>query len=120
MLFVTSDYEQVKEEAKRVFGAHKVLVNPGSNLHINFQLDASSQTACAQMEKILLDFWLLKECDMAVVSHSGFGLLGTWNRKIPNENLYVYTNQEIIKQRYWQRENLHFVKLDDLNNFFFY
>jgi hypothetical protein len=33
---------------------------------------------------MILDFELLKECDMAVASHSGFGLLGLWNRPEPS------------------------------------
>jgi hypothetical protein len=50
---------------------------------------------------------------MAVISHSGFGILGVLNRKNTEclkENFYVYTNPFNLKQNFWNRNNLSFHK----------
>jgi len=60
-----------------------------------------------------MDFNLLGNCDYAVVSHSGFGILGVIKRKIKDfKNIYVFTNPEQIKSKFWNRNNLSFYSLD--------
>ena len=49
---------------------------------------------CSRIEKSILDFHFLQNCDKAVISLSGFGLLGTNNRKYPEKDLYRLGNNQ--------------------------
>jgi hypothetical protein len=125
MIYVTSDNNKVKQEARNYFGAKKVVTFEKSNFHIDFDLNDSQNSRvtkadkCKLVSNILLDFHMLSECDMAVASHSGFGMLGLWNRPDPGKDLYVYSNKQFI-DGHFARDNLTFIKLDDLGGFNFY
>lgn len=119
MIYVTSDMQDVKQEAKKEFGLSRVLTNEKSSGHLDksFQ-DSATNCENESIENIIMDFHLLQNCDMAVVSQSGFGLLGLWNRKEPSKDLYVHTNQNLTND-YWNRDNLRFLKVTDLDNLYF-
>jgi hypothetical protein len=126
MIYVTSDNEKVKHEAVDYFGADKVVTFEKTSFHFDMDFEQGGhyskerrRTICESVQKILLDFHLLKECDMAVVSHSGFGLLGLWNRPDPGKDLYVFSNNDRIKLGKFARENLTFIKLDNMDEFYF-
>lgn len=36
-----------------------------------------------------MDFYMLGYCEMALVSNSGFGILGILRNRLPNENFFV-------------------------------
>ena len=79
MIYVTSDWQDVKEEAKKEFGQHKIITNDRSSIHIEQDFNQIKSKCDDSLEGMILDFHLLQLCDMAVVSQSGFGLLGLWN-----------------------------------------
>ncbi|CAF0708778.1 unnamed protein product [Brachionus calyciflorus] len=118
-LYVTSDHEHIKQEAKDLFTGIDVVFNQNSSVHID---SIKEENQCDQMANILLDFHLMQNCDIGVVSHSGFGILALWNRPNPFKDLYVYTvqDQEQMKQNYWfNRRNMTFKKFSNLNDVFF-
>ena len=81
MIYVTADDESVKQEALSYFEADKVIFSLNSSSHIDKDVKGCS----SEIENIILDFHALQLCDMAVISQSGFGYLGLWNRPIPNK-----------------------------------
>ena len=88
-IFITSEKDYIEEEAKQVFGKEKIVNIPG----VFFEMDTSNDitpTNCTRIEKALLDFHAMQNCNMAIISKSGFGILGVANRDIPNENLYLF------------------------------
>lgn len=111
-LFVTSDYEDVKEEAVKVFGPASVVYNRDSSVHV--ELD----NTCKNFDNVILDFHMLQNCDYVVASHSGFGILGACNRPNPNTNFYVYSqpNQTVLQENVWNRQHLEFLKVEDVVN----
>ncbi len=50
-----------------------------------------------EIEKTFLDFYMLQNCDMAIISESGFGKLGVWNRLNPNENLVMINKKQQVE-----------------------
>ena len=86
-IFITSDLEEVETEAINEFGIDKVIRIGGINSHIGREEQLSND--CTRIEKPILDFHFLQNCDKAVISKSGFGRLGAWNRVEPNKDLHV-------------------------------
>jgi len=93
-IFITTDDDRVEEEAFKHFGKNKVITNKGEILHID--LDVGNLFDCTRIEKTLLDFHSLQNCDVAVTT-SGFGKIGAWNRKDPFENLYVVYKGHLLR-----------------------
>jgi hypothetical protein len=88
-IFITSDTKDVEQEAIKEFGKDFVLFNDGLNYHLD-RIE-SLELNFDILDKIFLDFHSLQNCDMAFISSSGFGRLGTWNRVNPNKNLVMLT-----------------------------
>ena len=86
-LFVTSDLEEVEMEAISEFGIDKVIRIDGINSHLGREKHLSND--CTRVEKPILDFHFLQNCDKAVISKSGFGQLATWNREKPDKDMHV-------------------------------
>jgi len=86
-LFVTSDIEAIEFEAIKEFGVDKVLRVPGINTHIDREKNLGNN--CSRIEKPIMDFHFLQNCDKAVISYSGFGKLGVWNRKNPKKDVFL-------------------------------
>lgn len=91
-LFITTDDEDVQQEAFREFGSENVVTNDGEILHID--RDVQSLNDCSRIEKTILDFHSLQNCDFGIVS-SGFGKMGLMNRPNPIENIYSIENNQI-------------------------
>ena len=89
-IFITTDTKNVEKEALDEFGNEKVLINEGDNVHLD------RESNCDKSDKVFLDFHCLQNCDMAIVSESGFGKLGVWNRNEPNENFVMFSKQSKI------------------------
>ncbi|RNA33250.1 hypothetical protein BpHYR1_050390 [Brachionus plicatilis] len=118
-IFVTSDREAAKIDAKDFFrNKNKVFFFNDTSHHF---VHTSNIKACNLVENIIFDFYMLRACDIGVVSHSGYGVLALWNRKEPFQNLFIYTNQnqEELKINYWNRKNLIFVKYSKLGDVYF-
>lgn len=117
-IFVTSDREHVKQEAKFFFKNESVFYIKGSSVHID---KIKGQNGCFGWQNVIFEFHLMKNCDIGVVSHSGFGILSMWNRQDPFKNVFVFTkkDQKQLKNDYWLRTNLTFLKYADINDIYF-
>ncbi|CAF0953066.1 unnamed protein product [Brachionus calyciflorus] len=117
-IFITSDREYFKKDAELFFRNKRVFYTGNSSLHVERPSDSNQ---CENLEKVIFDFHLMQNCDIGVVSHSGFGILAMWNRPDPFKDLYVYTkkNQDELRQNYWNRKNLTFVKYGNLDDIYF-
>lgn len=117
-IYVTADREYVKKESKNRFPNHQVFYIQDSSVHVEKQI---YRNKCQDMENVILDFHLMQNCDIGVVSHSGFGIMSMWNRPQPLKNVYVYTKKDKhdIVNNYYTRKNLTFVKYSKLNDIFF-
>ena len=91
-IFVTSDVEAVELEAIREFGVDRVIRTPGVSSH--FDRETNLGDDCTRVEKPVLDFHFLQMCDKAVISRSGFGRLGTWNRLEPLKDVFVFDGKK--------------------------
>jgi len=95
-IFLTTDRNYVELEAINEFGKKYVITNEGPNNHLDkiseFKLNDE------KLDRIFLDFHSLQNCQMAIVSESGFGKLGVWNRNNPNEMLAMYSNKRSVSE----------------------
>lgn len=84
-------------------------------------LDQHVETGeCVNWRRVMLDFAFMQFCDHMVISHSGFGLYGGFLRPTdPEKEFHVYTNPSSMKQDYWNRANLRFVKFETASDLFF-
>ncbi|CAF0995158.1 unnamed protein product, partial [Brachionus calyciflorus] len=89
-IFVTSDLEYVKLDAKNYFKNNEVFYSENSSVHLDKDL---SKNECHKMESVLFDFHVMQNCDIGLVSHSGYGILALYNRPDPFKNFYVYSKQ---------------------------
>jgi hypothetical protein len=93
-IFVTSDNSKIVEQAKSIFGTNNVVTTHGIITHIDQKRNISKTkdaNQCDVYDKTFLDFHLLgRGCDMAVVSRSGFGRLGVYNRNSSFSNIFIY------------------------------
>lgn len=89
-IFLTTDDDSVYDEAFKYFDQSKFVSNPG----ITYHMDTGKITPndCSRIEKTILDFHSLQLCDMAVISDSGYGKLGVYNRLEPEKSLYIFKN----------------------------
>ena len=107
-VFVTSDRPYVIDESKKMFGEHAV-GRRANSFHLNYVSGQGNK--CESIMKLIFDFKALGQCDMAVVSHSGFGMIGVLNRANKNyTNLYVHSNPSEMAKQFWNRVNLSFVE----------
>ena len=91
-LFVTSDVEAVELEAFKEFDEHRVIRIPGINSHVDRESNLNED--CSRIEKPILDFHFLQNCQKAIISGSGFGRIGLMNRKEPMKEAFVFTRNE--------------------------
>ena len=92
-IFVTSDVEAVELEALEEFGARRVIRISGVSSHVDRESNLSND--CSRIEKPILDFHFLQNCDKALISRSGFGRLGLWNREEPTKEMFVFFENTI-------------------------
>lgn len=97
-IFITTDTESVENEAIQEFGNDRIFKIPGLFTHIDRESFLGDD--CSRVEKTLLDFHFMQNCDMGVISDSGFGKLGLWNRNEPIKDLYIFNNNEFKKVNY--------------------
>jgi hypothetical protein len=92
-IFLTTDSIQIEKDGKKEFGDKLFLIN-GTIVNIDHTLIRNSPY---EIEKTFLDFHMLQNCDMAIISESGFGKLGVWNRLDPNKNLVTINKKQEIE-----------------------
>ena len=120
-LFVSTDSELVEKDAISIFGKENVILNEGLITHVDRELEKLNN--CTKMHRTILDFHSLQLCDSAVISESGFGKLGLWNRKNPGQNLYLYSVKDALtnnKKLFSGKYTKEFFKTDDLEKFYLY
>lgn len=96
LVFVTSDSGQAISDVLRHYSNSSMTV-VGPILHID-RFDRRSSTVCEGFLKVLADFYVLGECQISLVSKSGFSNWATRRRSAPNEHLYIY-NENIQQIR---------------------
>jgi hypothetical protein len=94
-IFVTTDTESVETEAIDEFGRENVVKIDGPFIHIDRE-EIGNISDCSRVEKVILDFHAIQNCDIAIISQSGYGRLGIANRVDPTKDLYRF---EAIKDK---------------------
>jgi hypothetical protein len=96
-IFLTTDTELVEVEARKELDASKIVTNDGLILHMDRNdlkndknNNKKSSENCESIEKSVLDFHSLRNCDIALLSGSQFGTFGLWNRDNPIEGIYCF------------------------------
>jgi hypothetical protein len=89
-IFLTTDTQDIVSEAIKEFGNEFIVTNDGPNNHLD--LFSKLELNDEKLDKTFLDFHSLQNCHMAIISESGFGKLGVFNRNYPNENLAMFSN----------------------------
>ena len=112
-LFITADKKFVIKEAAQEFGNDKVIGFTDRSFHISNVyniLPFLKKNTCDKVGGLYLDFYMLGGCDLGVITHSGFGLVGILNRanKIDLANFYVFTNPTEKKKRLVSNKGLSF------------
>jgi hypothetical protein len=87
-LFLTTDREEVFQEAVREFGQERLLTFYGLYTHIGKDVSSDS---CERVEKTILDFQFMQNCDQIVVSHSGYGKFGNFLRPNASRSAYFFS-----------------------------
>ena len=108
-LFVTTDKEFIIDEAINEFGKENVIAFKNRSNHFEY----SNKNECSNLNGVYLDFNMLGKCDMGVLSHSGFGLVGVLlrnNFRDTNDNqFFVYSNPHDLIKSWGKRNNLSFI-----------
>jgi hypothetical protein len=82
--------------------------NDGPFNHIDFIEYSKNLNDCSSIEKSVLDFHCLAECDAVVVSRSQFGRMGIWRRKDPTKDVYAYHSNS---------DSNEFIKIECMNQY---
>lgn len=88
-IFVSTDLESVYEEAEKEFGKENMIKIPGLYTHIDREQFLGED--CQRVEKSILDFHFMQNCDYAVISDSGYGKLAQILMK-NRTYVYIYKN----------------------------
>lgn len=91
-IFVTTDSEEIRNKAKRLF-PEQVLDSKGKIIHVDFHRRPSA-TICQGVEKVLLDQYILSNCDVLIHSRSNFGENAARLKKKHSE-IYIFQNGRI-------------------------
>lgn len=91
-IFVTTDSEEIRNKAKRLF-PEQILDSKGKIIHVDFHKKSSS-TICQGVEKVLLDQYILSNCDVLIHSRSNFGENAARLKKTHSE-IYNFQNGRI-------------------------
>ncbi len=83
-LFVTTDLDEVGEEARREFGEARVIMSAGRSVHIDY-----SET-CEHVKKTFVDLHFMQHCDRIVISESNFGKFGVMLRPKPARDAFIF------------------------------
>ncbi len=114
-IFITTDREEVIDESIKEFGNKTIIAfkNRSFNIH-HIKHYKSSMKECNNIGELYIDFFFLGECNMGIISHSGFGFFGIMNRLNRNDlkNFYVFTNPKKIKKNNGDRNNLSFYQFN--------
>ena len=97
-LVVMTEMIEVEKEAVDEFGEENMIQIPGEFSHSDRLIEYSND--CRKVEKSILEFNFMEYCDKAVVSDSGFGKIGVWNRDQPTKDTFLYQDQKFKPMTY--------------------
>ena len=97
-LVVITEMIEVEKEAVDEFGEENMIRIPGEFSHSDRLSNLGND--CSKIEKSILEFNFMEYCDKAVVSYSGFGKLGVWNRDQPIKDTFVFEKNEFKPMTY--------------------
>lgn len=106
-IFLTSDNQEVIENARAHFDPGRLVTNTNNVFHYNLQ---KRDRKCKEAVGLFVDFLMLSECDMGALSHSGFGMVPLL-RKEPStwKFFFVYSSPS-----FWTRKNGSFFERKNL------
>ena len=99
---ITTDTRAAEIAAYNEFGRERVVSIIGPFAHLDRENNLSTVEACSKVDKTFLDFHAMQYCDSLVISASGFGKLGAWNRPEPNKELVMFT----LKQEFYKAQSM--------------
>ncbi|CAH1787015.1 unnamed protein product [Owenia fusiformis] len=85
-IFITTDSQEIRDHSKKLF-PDTIIDTDGEITHVD-RFD-NKDDACKGMEKTILDFTILANCDITVVSRSNFGKLSS-QLQSPASKLYTF------------------------------
>ncbi|CAF0755482.1 unnamed protein product [Didymodactylos carnosus] len=103
-IFITTDSDSVKTEAKVRYSDH-LIYTQGAITHLD---RSDTDQACREQDKLLTDFHLLGDCDLSIISNSGFGIWGNLRRYEPYKDLYMFCGGKIYPiKSLWHKYEMH-------------
>ena len=97
-LLVLTEMEEVQNETVAEFGLENMFLIPGEFSHMDHLSNLGND--CSKIQKSILEFSFMQHCDKTVVSFSGFGKLGVWNRELPVKDTFVFEENEFKEMSY--------------------
>jgi len=93
-VFVTSDNQEVIKMALEHFGSDRLVNTANNTFHIDKQ---SNNKKCNQAVGLFVDFNMLSQCDMGVLSHSGYGMVPILNKEPETwSHFSVYSTKHLL------------------------
>ncbi|CAF2390054.1 unnamed protein product [Rotaria sp. Silwood2] len=94
LIFVSSDSDRAITEVRQHFPNSSITV-PGPIMHIDHHnkktvREYDKKKICAGLVKALTDFYVLGECQVILLSYSGFSAWANRRRSNPNDKLFMY------------------------------
>ncbi|XP_071096972.1 uncharacterized protein [Haliotis cracherodii] len=93
-IFVTSDSEQVRADAAKMF-PDLIVDLPGPLVHIERSTRVKEEI-CGGFSKVILDQIVLASCETLIVSQSGYGEISSYLRG-SEANLYCFRHSELYR-----------------------
>jgi len=121
-VFLTTDNQEVVEKARVHFSSNRLVTNVNNRFHFNNQLQDHK---CEEAVEQFVDFAMLSECDMGVVSHSGYGMLPIFKKRPETwKNFFVFSSRfllyEAVKNNsFWSDRSNHTLEFIPFNKDFF-
>ena len=98
-IFVTTDTLQVVDEAIKEFGDDKVVGSKDLGLNIAM-FGVNIFPKCSDLRYLYIEFFLLSQCDMGIISNSGFGVYGLLNSEGKKyKDFYTYKSPNVNSEK---------------------
>jgi len=93
-IFLTTDNIEVIKMGREHFGSDRLVTSTNNAFHFDYQL---LDKKCEEATGLFVDFSMLSECEMGVVSHSGYGMVPIL-KKVPEtwKNFFVYSSKYLL------------------------
>ena len=96
-VFVTSDGDNWRSVLPANLSTATLLVVPGVTAHLDHLVDSTSKAQVLEAAvKVVVSHYLLGECDIAVVTGTGFGATSAWRTRNRDVHGQPFTNQAYV------------------------